>query len=94
MLECKPINTPIETTHRLTILPDQFPANKERYQNLVGKLIYLLHARPDIAYDVSVVSRFMHAPSEEHMKVVYQILKYLKATPRKRLFLGRIRTVV
>ena len=89
MLDCKPVETPIETNHKLSILPDQVPTNKERYQKLVGKLIYLSHTRPDIAYAVSVVSRFMHAPSEEHMKAVYRILKYLKATPGKGLFFGK-----
>lgn len=30
--------------------------NKERYKRLVGKLIYLAHARPDIAFSTSCVS--------------------------------------
>ena len=58
---------------------DQVPCDKGRYQWLVGKLIYLSHTRPNIAYAVSVVSQFMHAPSEEHMNAVYRILKYLKS---------------
>lgn len=81
MLECQPIDTPIEVNHGLTLLSDQVPANKERYQKLVGKLIYLSHTRPDIAYAVSVVSRFMHSPSESHMKAVFRILRYLKSAP-------------
>lgn len=32
------------------------------YQKLVGKLIYLSHTRPNIAYDVGVVSQSMHQP--------------------------------
>lgn len=83
MLDCKPVNTPIETNHNLSIMENQVPANKERYQKLVGKLIYLAHTRPNIAYDVSVVSRFMHAPGEEHMNAVHRILRYLKASPGK-----------
>lgn len=55
----------------------------------MGKLIYLSYNRPDIAYVVSVVSRFMHAPSEDHMKVVYRILKYLNSSPGKGLFFGK-----
>ncbi|XP_061343024.1 uncharacterized protein LOC133289168 [Gastrolobium bilobum] len=54
-----------------------------KYQRLVGRLIYLSHTRSDIAYAVSVVSRFMHNPSEDHMAAVYRILRYLKGCPGK-----------
>ena len=55
--------------------------DKERYQRLVGKLIYLSHTRPDIAYAVGVVSQFMHQPQEDHMDAVIRIMRYLKRTP-------------
>jgi hypothetical protein len=60
--------------------------DKRAYQRLVGRLIYLCHTRPDISYVVSVVSRYMHDPRTRHMEVVYQILRYLKGTPGKRLW--------
>ena len=47
------------------------------------------HTRPDIAYVVSVVSQFMHEPSEEQMKAVYQILRYLKNCPGKGLLFSK-----
>jgi hypothetical protein len=62
---------------------NQVPTNKERYQRLVGRLMYLTHTRPDLAYALSVVSQFMHSSSEEHMNVVIRILRYLKASPGK-----------
>lgn len=83
MLECKPANTPIVQNHRLGEYPDQAPMDKGRYQRLVGKLIYLSHTRPDIAYVVNVVSQFMHNPSEDYMDVVIRMLRYLKASPGK-----------
>ena len=89
MLNCRPVDTPIEMNHGLVIHPNQVPTNKERYQRLVGKLIYLSHTRPDIAYAVSVVSRFMHDPSKDHMKAVYRILRYLKSSPGKGLFFAK-----
>ena len=52
--------------------------DKRRYQKLVGKSIYLSHTRSDISFFVGVVSKFMHDPLEEHLEVVYQILRYLK----------------
>lgn len=83
MLACKPAEIPIEMNHKLGIFQDQVPADKNCYQRLVGRLIYLSHTRPDIAYVVSVVSQFMHSPSEEHLNVVYRILRYLKNDPGK-----------
>ncbi|XP_004309610.1 PREDICTED: uncharacterized mitochondrial protein AtMg00810-like, partial [Fragaria vesca subsp. vesca] len=81
MLDCTPIDTPIEQNHRLAEYPDQVPTDKPRYQRLVGRLIYLTHTRPDVAYAVSVVSQFMHNPSVDHMDAVVRILRYLKSAP-------------
>jgi len=89
LLECKPAYTPIIQNHKLEEHTDQVPTNKERYQRLVGKLIYLSHTRPDIAYPVSVVSQFMHSPSEDHMNAVIRILRYLKSSPRKGLMFSK-----
>ena len=76
MLGCKPVETPVAVNEKLGEFEDQVPTNKERYQRLVGKLIYLSHTRPDIAYAVSLVSQFMHNPSEDHMDAVMRIIKY------------------
>jgi hypothetical protein len=89
LLECKPTDTPIVQNHKLGEYPDQVPTYKERYQRLVGKLIYLSHTRPDIAYAVSMVSQFMHCPSEDHMDAVIRILRYLKSSPGKGLMFSR-----
>ncbi|RVX03304.1 Retrovirus-related Pol polyprotein from transposon RE1 [Vitis vinifera] len=89
MLECKSVDTPIVQNHRLGEYSDQAPMDKGRYQRLVGKLIYLSHTRLDIAYVVSVVSQFMHNPSEDHMDAVIRILRYLKSSPRKGLLFSK-----
>jgi hypothetical protein len=82
MLNCKPATTPIEQNHR--ILADSGdPVDKHQYQRLVGRLIYLSHTRPDIAYAVSIVSRYMHDPRSSHLDTVHRILRYLKSCPGK-----------
>ncbi|KAM2392165.1 hypothetical protein ACFX1X_035690 [Malus domestica] len=83
MLGCKPVDTPIVEKHHLCLDPNQESVDKGRYQRLVGRLIYLAHTRPDIAYAVSVVSQFMHSPSVDHMAAVMRILAYLKSAPGK-----------
>jgi hypothetical protein len=84
MLGCRSASTPIDQNHKLSTESGD-PVNKERYQRLVGRLIYLCHTRPDISYVVSVVSRYMHDPRSGHLEVVYQILRYLKSSPGKGL---------
>ncbi|XP_057965251.1 secreted RxLR effector protein 161-like [Malania oleifera] len=89
MLECRPADTPMVQNHKLGEYPDQVPTDKGRYQWLVGKLIYLSHTRPDIAYVVSVISQLMHNPSKSHMEAVIQILRYLKSSPGKGLMFSK-----
>ena len=55
----------------------------------MGKLIYLSHTRPDIAYAVGIVSKFMHRPQVEHMVAVLRILRYLKGTSNKGVFYAK-----
>uniref|UniRef100_A0A803LUQ7 Uncharacterized protein n=1 Tax=Chenopodium quinoa TaxID=63459 RepID=A0A803LUQ7_CHEQI len=83
MLDCKPADTPMVMNHGLQIVEGAKPVNQTQYQKLVGKLIYLSHTRPDLAYAVGVVSRFMHKPQKQHLEAVYRILRYLKGTTRK-----------
>ena len=67
---CKPSNTPIEANSKLEEVKNCVPVDKWRYQILVGRLIYLSHTRPDIAFVVSMVSQFMHSPYKEHLEAV------------------------
>lgn len=82
MSGCRPADTPMDPNVKLWG-EGSVPVDTGR---LVGKLIYLSHTRPDIAFSVSVVSQFMHSPFEEHLEAVYRILRYLKGNPGKGLF--------
>jgi hypothetical protein len=79
MLGCQPCSTPIDKNYQISAQSGDF-VNREAYQRLVKRLIYLCHTRPDISYAVSVVSTYMHDPRTWHMEVVYRILRYLKGT--------------
>ncbi|GKD97583.1 uncharacterized mitochondrial protein-like protein [Tanacetum coccineum] len=48
------------------------------YPSLMGKLLYLTATRPDIMFAASLLSRFMHNPSQIHMGVGKRILRYLQ----------------
>ena len=88
-LACKPASTPIDPNHKLGEASEDPTMDREVYQRLVEKLIYLAHTRPDIAYAVSVVSQFMHNPREVHLQAVYRILHYLKANPGQGILFRR-----
>jgi len=36
------------------------------YRSIIGSLRYIVNTRPNLAYSVGVVSRYMEAPSKEH----------------------------
>lgn len=68
MLECRSCETPIESNHYLQAYEGHRLIDFDRYQKLVGKLIYLTLTRPDISYVVGVVSQFMHAPTTSYLE--------------------------
>ena len=81
MLGCKPANIPMDYTTKIGTIKGSDLVDKRRYQRFVEKPIYLSRTRPNIAFSVSVVSQFMNNPIEEHMIIVFHILRYLKIAP-------------
>ena len=77
---CRPARTPLEKGWKNDEEGKDIPVDKERYQRLVGRLIYLSLTRPDIAYAVSVVSQYMHSPTQKHLQAMFHVLRYLKGT--------------
>ena len=47
------------------------------YRSIVGGLHYLTHTRPNIAFVVGYVSRFIEDPREDHWMVVKRLLRYV-----------------
>jgi Reverse transcriptase (RNA-dependent DNA polymerase) len=80
MEECNPAQVPMEARLKLSKNSGSSPVDQTRYRSIVGSLRYLLHTRPDLAYSVGIVSRFMESPTTEHMAAVKHILRYVKGT--------------
>jgi hypothetical protein len=51
-----------------------------QYMRLMGSLRYLTHTRPNLAFSVGYVSRFMQQPTTEHQQAVKRIIRYIVGT--------------
>jgi hypothetical protein len=95
MTSCAPASTPIPyNTH---ILPEWCPSTPEAkstmekypYRELVGSLIYLsVMSRPDIAFAVGLLSRYLSNPGLPHWNLAKHVLRYLSSTSQLELELG------
>ncbi|KAI5435836.1 hypothetical protein KIW84_022315 [Lathyrus oleraceus] len=59
------------------------------YKQMVGSLMYLTATRPDLMYVVSLVARFMEAPTTMHQQDVKRVLRYIRGTTELGLFYKR-----
>ena len=59
MLDCKPIDTPMDPNSKLVPRQGEPLQDLRRYQRLMGRLNYLTITRPNISFPVSVVSQFL-----------------------------------
>ena len=51
------------------------------YTNVVGSIMYtMVCTRPDLAYSLSILSRFMANPRKPHLDALKWVLRYLKDT--------------
>ena len=66
MAGCNPAHTPMEEKLRLSRHSTVEEVDSTHYRRLVGSLRYLVHTRPDLAFAVRFVSRFMERPTVEH----------------------------
>lgn len=88
MQNSKPLRLPVDGQVKLTAdLGDDLP-NPTEYQQLIGKLIYLVITRPDITYAVHLLSQFMHKPTTSHMQAAKRVLRYLLSCPGQGILLA------
>jgi hypothetical protein len=77
---CNPVHIPMEPRFNLSKNNVAPVTNATEYRSLVGCLRYLINTRPDIAYAVGYVSRFMEKPTTEHLAAVKRVLRYVAGT--------------
>lgn len=70
MQNCKSEHVPLPPGLSLASDMRSSPTDPEEYCRIVGKLIFLTTTCPDLAYNVSSISRFMFQPQQSHLEVV------------------------
>lgn len=63
-LGCKAAETPIDPNSKLQAAKIEEIFDRSSFQHLVGRLIYLSHTHPEVAFAVSMISQFMHSPGQ------------------------------
>lgn len=91
--DLKPAATPLATGSLVLATPNQDQATAEaiyNYQSGVGRLMYsMTQTRPDLAFLLSVISRYSHNPSTNNEKLLGHSFRYLTKTKNFALKIGR-----
>ena len=89
MEDARSVVTPVSSQFKLKSLSDDeadfeaYYMNSIPYASAVGSLMYgMIGSRPDLAFAVGLVSRFMGRPGRVHWDAVKWILKYLKGSAK------------
>ena len=80
MMNCNASASPMDSRLKLYKRMEDEVVRPTKYRSLIGSLRYLVNTKPDMAYALGDVSRYMEAPSQAHWGAVKQIFRYLKGT--------------
>ena len=80
MGDCNPTKYPMDPKENISKDEGGVLVDTTQFKSLVGGLRYLVHTRPDIAFSVGIVSRFMEKPTTMHLNAAKRILRYIKGT--------------
>ena len=86
MADCKLISVPLDQNGKVSADVGVVLEDPTMYRKMVGSLIYATISRPDLSYDVCLVSQFMQAPCKPHLDFVRRIMRYLSTTMDYALF--------
>ena len=78
MENCKPFLMSVDINYKLRQDVGLLLEDVTMYRKLVRSLIYLALTRPNIAYAVGVVNRFMHNLRKPQLEVARCVLRYIK----------------
>eukprot|EP00253_Pinus_taeda_P017415 PITA_17415 len=78
MEDYKPAPSPFQSGVKLSVTCTSPEVDATLYHQLVGKILYLTHTRPELFFVVGLVAQFMQTPRESHWKAAKRILRYVQ----------------
>ena len=82
----KPVHTPLSPTTDYNDSSSPLVADIKQYQAIIGQLMFIANTgRPDVAYSVSLLSRFLQSPRQVHLRAAHRVFQYLYTTRTHRL---------
>lgn len=78
--DCNPTRFPMDPKEIITKDEGGKSVDVTHFKSIVGGLRYLVHTRPDIAFSVGIISRFMETPTSVHLNAAKRIMRYVKGT--------------
>jgi len=83
MIECNPATTPANVNFKLDdASDDDEEVDPTLFKQLISCLRYLCNSRPDIAFFVGLVRRYMSEPRKSHLMAAKRMLRYIKGIPK------------
>jgi hypothetical protein len=80
MLECKSMNTPMETKLKLLVDTSSELIGATLYRHIIGSLMYLTNTKLDICFVVNTLSQFLVEPRCVQLVATKHVMRYLKGT--------------
>lgn len=77
---CNAVISPAEPRLQLSKNKDDKDVDSTQYRRLIWYLRYLCNTRPNLAFSVGIVSRFMKRLKVSHMEANKRILRYVKGS--------------
>ena len=72
------VKNPIVSSCKLSKNEKGAKVDTSVFKQVVGSLMYLTATRPDLMYGVSLISKFVLCPIEQHWLATKRLLRYLK----------------
>jgi hypothetical protein len=78
MLECKSMNTPMETNLNLLVDTSSEFVDAMLYRQIIGSLMYLMNTMSSICFVVNTLSQFLVEPRCVHLVATKNVMRYIK----------------